>query len=118
MGFTQLTERAWGPLAQVFLPVRGFLVPLALSGVVEVGCRTCRRALGSKSARILSTPFLDGRAAARRQRLRVDLFGLHVNWQVCLQVPGATTRKEEFGDTAASAAEYNGYRLVNGDPSG
>jgi hypothetical protein len=37
MSFTQLTERAWGPLAQVFLPVRGFLVPLALSGVVEVG---------------------------------------------------------------------------------
>ena len=26
--------------------------------------------------------------------------------------------KEEFGDTAASAADYNGYRLVNGDPSG
>ena len=36
MSFTQLTERAWGPLAQVFLPVRGFLVPLTLSGVVEV----------------------------------------------------------------------------------
>ena len=45
MSFTQLTERAWGPLAQVFLPVRGFLVPLALSGVVEVGRRACRRAL-------------------------------------------------------------------------
>ena len=26
--------------------------------------------------------------------------------------------KEEFGDTAASAADYNGYRLVNGNPSG
>ena len=25
--------------------------------------------------------------------------------------------KEEFGDTADSAADYNGYRLVNGDPS-
>ena len=26
--------------------------------------------------------------------------------------------KGEFGDTAASAADHNGYRLVNGDPLG
>ena len=50
MSFTQLTERAWGPLAQVFLPVRGLLVPLALSGVVEVGRRACRRALLARLA--------------------------------------------------------------------